>query len=156
MRGDRLARQWRILQLLSGHHEGLAVTDIADELGTNIRAIYRDLEVLQKAGFPLYTHREGRHSRWRLMDGCEVPQELPITRPELEAMVTARQVLRLLRMNRHKSSIESLLAKLEAIQPDTIRRELDRYRKRLSPSNLKHRMKEAVRPGSKRGDRDDV
>ena len=144
MRGDRLARQWKILKLLSVLHEGLGVVAIAKELGAPVRSVYRDLEVLQKAGFPLYTIREGRHSRWRLLDGCQGPRALPVTLAELEALAAAREVLRLARMNRNKAAVESLLGKLAAACPPAVRRALDLYRERMSAARLKARMKEAV------------
>lgn len=152
MRGDRLARQWKILHLLSGLREGMGVVAIAKEFGTPVRSVYRDLEVLQKAGFPLYTIREGRHARWRLMEGYQGPRSLPVTLAELEALAAAREVLRLARMNRNKAAVESLLEKLEAACSPSARCELERRRRRLSPARLKARMKEAVgAAGSKKG-----
>jgi predicted DNA-binding transcriptional regulator YafY len=46
----------------------MAAAELATELGWSIRNIYRDLEVLQQVGFPLFSEREGRNSRWVFMD----------------------------------------------------------------------------------------
>ena len=51
MRGDQLVRQWRLVRLLFAHQGGATVEDMARVLSTRKRSIYRDLEVLRKAGF---------------------------------------------------------------------------------------------------------
>ena len=53
MRGDQLARQWRIIRAIEASPKGLTVTEIAQREETGIRTIYRDLGALQAAGFPL-------------------------------------------------------------------------------------------------------
>ncbi len=56
MRGDQLARPWRIIRAIEGSPNGLAVTEIAQREETGIRTIYRDLEALQAADFPQPCH----------------------------------------------------------------------------------------------------
>ena len=51
-KGDQLARQWRLLHLLD-RPAGVAVETAAQELACSIRTIWRDLNVLQDAGFPI-------------------------------------------------------------------------------------------------------
>ena len=61
-RGDQLGRQWKIIQTLISSRKGKSATELAEELECNPRRIYRDLEALQVAGFPIYTDRmEGRN-----------------------------------------------------------------------------------------------
>ena len=50
-RGNQLARQWQLLQLID-HPARLAVDDAARKLDCTVRTIWRDLDVLQKADFP--------------------------------------------------------------------------------------------------------
>jgi len=47
MRGDQLARQWRIIRAIEASPNGLTVAEIAQREETGIRTIYRDLEALQ-------------------------------------------------------------------------------------------------------------
>jgi len=47
MRGDQLARQWRVIRAIEASPNGLTVAEIARREGTGIRTIYRDLEALQ-------------------------------------------------------------------------------------------------------------
>ena len=55
-RGNQLTRQWQLLQLLD-RPAGVAVDDAARDLGCTVRTIWRDLRVLQDAGFPIYDER---------------------------------------------------------------------------------------------------
>jgi hypothetical protein len=68
MRGDQLARQWRVIRAIEASPGGLTVAEIAKREETGIRTIYRDLESLQAAGFPLYTERVDRVNRWAFID----------------------------------------------------------------------------------------
>ena len=62
-RGDQLSRQWKIIQTLISSRIGRSAADLAVELDINPRTVYRDLEALQLAGFPIYNDKvEGRHS----------------------------------------------------------------------------------------------
>jgi predicted DNA-binding transcriptional regulator YafY len=63
MRGDQLARQWRIIRGIEASSSGLTVAEIAKREETGLRSIYRDLEALQSAGFPLYTERVDKANR---------------------------------------------------------------------------------------------
>ena len=55
-RGNQLTRQWQLLQLLD-RPAGVVVDDAAGELGCAVRTVWRDLQVLQAAGFPIYDER---------------------------------------------------------------------------------------------------
>ena len=68
MRGDHLSRQWRVIRAIEASPKGLTVAEIAKEEKTGIRTIYRDLEALQAAGFPLYTERIEKANRWAFID----------------------------------------------------------------------------------------
>ena len=63
-RGDQLARQWKIIQTLLSSRQGKSATELAEALGCHSRTIYRDLEALQVAGFPIYTDRVEGKSHW--------------------------------------------------------------------------------------------
>jgi len=68
MRGDQLARQWRIIRAIESSPTGLTVAEIAKREETGIRAIYRDPEALQVAGFPLYNEKVENANRWAFVD----------------------------------------------------------------------------------------
>jgi hypothetical protein len=88
-RGGQLARQWRLLQLLD-RPQGITVEDAAKALGCAARTIWRDLRVLEDAGFPIHDEpaADGRRGLWR------VPK-LPLkpTLSEVAALVMSRELL---------------------------------------------------------------
>ena len=58
-RGNQLSRQWRLLQLLDAP-AGVTVEDAARDLDCVVRTIWRDLRVLQDAGFPIYDEAQAK------------------------------------------------------------------------------------------------
>jgi len=60
MRGDQLARQWRVIRAIEASPGGLTVAEIANFPST--------LEALQAAGFPLYTEKVEKANRWAFVD----------------------------------------------------------------------------------------
>jgi predicted DNA-binding transcriptional regulator YafY len=93
-RGDQLTRQWRLLQMIDRPH-GVTVDDAAHELSCTVRTIWRDLDVLQQAGFPLYTERaaDGNRGVWRVTDEFKRALPLKLTLGELVALLMSRELL---------------------------------------------------------------
>ena len=83
MRGDQLARQWRIIRAIAASPNGLTVTEIAQREEPGIPMIYRELEALQAAGFPLYSERGNRSNHWAFIDTFKFKTPPPFTLPEL-------------------------------------------------------------------------
>ena len=94
-RGDQLARQWRIIQLLISYRMGKSAADLAKELEYGVRTIYRDLEALQVAGFPLYSEKVGGKSLWSVLDNVKHQIPVPFTLPELMALYFSRDMLKI-------------------------------------------------------------
>src|SRR5690606_15517843 len=91
-RGDSFARQHDLMRMLSAQPM-LRVAEAAAELGTTTRTVYRDLAVLQRAGFPLYQDRSGRKAIWRVHEGYRHPLRVSLGWSELFALsVGARLV----------------------------------------------------------------
>ena len=68
MRGDQLAWQCQVARTTEASLNGLTVAEIAKPEETGIPTSYRDLKTLQAAGFPLYTEKVERASRWAFID----------------------------------------------------------------------------------------
>ena len=80
MRGDQLTRQWRILRQIEVSKNGQTAAEIADQCGVSLRTVYRDLDDLQYAGFPLYAEKGDLHGqRWKLMDTYKLKIPEPFT-----------------------------------------------------------------------------
>jgi predicted DNA-binding transcriptional regulator YafY len=132
MRGTQLARQWKILRILESRKRGLTVADLSSKLDVPSRTVYRDLEAVQEAGFPLYTEREGRSSFWRLVDGFKSSLPLPFTITELMALHMSRDILRVFDGTVFQESIESLFDKVKTSLPAETIRYLERISQRVS------------------------
>src|SRR5690606_5456119 len=62
-RNDQISRIYKILQILEDSSRGYSVDQLSEKLdsyGVQVskRTVYRDLELLQKAGFPLSVNQE--------------------------------------------------------------------------------------------------
>jgi len=93
-RGDQLSRQWRLIQLID-RPQGMTVDDAARDLAVTIRTVWRDLDVLQKAGFPLYTERaaDGNRGIWHVTEEFKRALPLKLTLGELAALLMSRDLL---------------------------------------------------------------
>ena len=78
------------------HPAGIAVDDAARKLGCTVRTIWRDLDVLQKAGFPLYDDKgaDGRRSLWKLEEQFTLGLPVKLSLAETAALVMSRDLLR--------------------------------------------------------------
>jgi len=122
MRGSQLARQWKILRLLESRRRGRTVAEISAELDVPIRTVYRDLEAIQEAGFPLYTERINRLSHWKLLEGFKANFPFPLTPTELMSLHMSRDILRVFDGTAFHESIESLFNKVKtSLPPEMIR-----------------------------------
>ena len=116
-RGDQLARQWKIIQSLISSRLGKSVSDLAEDLECHTRTVYRDLEALQAAGFPVYTNIVGGKSIWSLLDGAKHSIPIPFNLPELMALYFSRGMMGVLMDTVLYDSLESLFDKIKIILP---------------------------------------
>jgi predicted DNA-binding transcriptional regulator YafY len=116
-RGDQLARQWKIIETLLASNSGKSAAQLADELDCNARTVYRDLEALQAAGFPLYTDRVDGKNLWSLLDTLKHHIPIPFTLTELLAIYFSRDMLKFLQNTVFHESLESLFEKIKTTIP---------------------------------------
>jgi predicted DNA-binding transcriptional regulator YafY len=121
-RGDQLARQWKIFQILTNSRCGKSVADLAEEFNCHQRTVYRDLDALQVAGFPIYTEFENGRNLWQLMDSARKPMPVPFSLPELMALYFGSNVLRALKGTVFYDALESVLNKIKSsIPPESLK-----------------------------------
>jgi predicted DNA-binding transcriptional regulator YafY len=103
--------------LLEARPDGLEPEEAADQLGAQRRTVYRDLRVLEDAGVPLTSARDGRRARWRIMPGYRHRLQLSLTWSELVALMAARQALAGLAGTMLHDGAASALEKIRATLP---------------------------------------
>ena len=130
-RGDQLARQWRIFHTLISSKYGKSVSDLAGNLECHPRTVYRDLDALQAAGFPLYNERVNGTSRWAVLDSAKQQVPIPFDLSELMALYFGRDALNVLKDTMFHDSLESLFQKIKTTLPPASKKYLDRIEKSL-------------------------
>lgn len=121
MRGIQLSRQWRIIRLIESRPQGITAAEISAEMQVPTRTVYRDLDAIHDAGFPVYQERSGKQSYWRLLDGFTKRFQLPITATELMSLHMSRDLLQVFEGTIFQESMESLFAKVKAsLPPETL------------------------------------
>ena len=116
-RGDQLGRQWKIIQTLISSRMGKSAADLAQDLECHPRTVYRDLEALQVAGFPIYTERVEGKNLWSLLDTVKHQIPIPFSLPELMALYFSSDMMKVFRGTVFYDSLESLFQKVKTTLP---------------------------------------
>jgi predicted DNA-binding transcriptional regulator YafY len=125
-RGDQLARQWKIIQALIASRRGKSVPELAEMVECHTRTVYRDLEALQAAGFPVTTERDGHRMVWSLLAGSQRTLPIPLSLPELLALYFGRRMAGALKGTVFHDALESLFEKIKALLPAEMVQQLER------------------------------
>jgi predicted DNA-binding transcriptional regulator YafY len=110
-------RAIKLLSLIERNASGLRVADMAEQLGANVRAVYRDLQVLEDLRVPLYTDRNGRESFWKIDPDYRNRLSVPFSLSELLSLYLAQDSIRPLDGTVLYNSLQSLFEKVWAILP---------------------------------------
>lgn len=113
MRGDQLARQWQLIQRLAKSRAGVALDDLADDLEVVKRTVYRDLDALMLAGFPVVSEKRDGRVYYRFLESFRLG-DVPFTPDEVLALAFGEDLLRVLEGTVFHDSIRSALAKIRA------------------------------------------
>jgi predicted DNA-binding transcriptional regulator YafY len=116
-RGDQLSRQWRIIQTLISARQGKSASELAGTLECHSRTIYRDLEALQAAGFPLYNQKRDNKTLWSILETGSQQMPIPLNLTELMALYFSRNMLNVLKGSAIHDSLTSLFEKVKATLP---------------------------------------
>ena len=116
-RGDQLSRQWKIIQALTSARQGKSAAQLAGELDCHSRTVYRDLEALQAAGFPLLTEKKDGRTRWLILESNRHQPPIPLSLTELMALHFSRHLFKSLEGTYLYDSLVSLFDKVRATLP---------------------------------------
>ena len=125
MRGDQLARQWQLIQRLARSRAGVGLDQLADELGCVRRTVYRDLDALMYAGFPVTSEKRDGRVHYRFVESFDLG-DVPFTSDEMLALAFGADLLRPLEGTVFHDSIASALAKIRASLGEELVGYLDR------------------------------
>ena len=113
MRGDQLSRQWQLIQRLAKSRYGISLDVLAEELSCVRRTVYRDLDALMLAGFPVVSEKREGRVYYRFLDSFQLG-DVPFTSDEILALAFSEDLLRTLEGTVFHDSIGSALAKIRA------------------------------------------
>jgi predicted DNA-binding transcriptional regulator YafY len=113
VRGGQLSRQWQLIQRLAKSRSGVALNDLADELGCVRRTVYRDLDALMFAGFPVVSEKRDGRVYYRFLDTFRL-SDVPFSTDEILALAFSEDLLRTLEGTVFHDSIQSALQKIRA------------------------------------------
>lgn len=130
-RDDQLVRQWKLLHILAARGRR-TVEELMQEVHCSRRTVWRDLAVLQAAGFPLTTEQDGHESRYRLIDGPWGTPPFPFTLTELMSLHIGRHLLVPLRGTPVGEAIHTALDKVAATLGPAAKAFLERLDRSLS------------------------
>lgn len=130
-RGDQLSRQWKLLHILASRG-GRTIPELIRAAGCSRRTVWRDLQILQAVGFPITNERDGRESRYRLMEGARGLPPIPFTLTELMSLHLGRHLLVPLRGTPVGDQIHTALEKIAATLVPSAKAFLERLNQELS------------------------
>ncbi len=113
MRGDQLARQWQLIQHLGRSRAGVGLDELARELDCVRRTVYRDLDALMYAGFPVVSEKRDGHVFYRFLDSFRLG-DVPFTADEILALAFGEDLLRSLEGTVFHDSIRSAMGKIRS------------------------------------------
>ena len=116
-RDKPVLRAIKLLTLIERNANGLRVTDMAEQLGTNARAVYRDLQVLESLPVQLYTDKLGKESYWKIDPDYRNKLSIPFSLSELLSLYLAQDAIRSLDGTVFHDSLQSLFEKVWAVLP---------------------------------------
>jgi predicted DNA-binding transcriptional regulator YafY len=126
----RTERLFALAEHLRGRRTGITAQELADRFQVTLRTMYRDLDSLRAADFPLHADR-GRGGGFALDRAYSLPP-VNFTAREAALLVTAGRLLIELRLLPFVDTLELALDKVRAALPTASQRELEALRRSLT------------------------
>ena len=101
------------MQRLARSRSGTGLDELAEELGCVRRTVYRDLDALMYAGFPVTSEKRDGKVYYRFLDSFQIGH-VPFTPDELLALAFSEDLLKTLEGTVFHDSIQAALAKIRA------------------------------------------
>jgi len=105
------------MQTLISSKLGRSASDLARDPDCHPRTVYRDLEAIHLAGFPIYTERVEGKDIWSLLETVKHHIPIPFSITQLMALHFSSGMLKVFEGTVFHDSLESLFAKVKATLP---------------------------------------
>lgn len=102
-----------MIQRLARSRYGVALDELASDLEVHRRTVYRDLDALMYAGFPVTSEKRDRRVFYRLYETFEL-SDAPFSADEVMALVFAEDLLGILEGTVFHDSIRSAMSKVRS------------------------------------------
>jgi predicted DNA-binding transcriptional regulator YafY len=117
-RGDTASRIIRVIYLLEKNPAGFTLAQLHSQLvqdgyECSRRTVYRDLEVIESAYFPIVNEDEGERKVWKLQGIAKLTDKIQFSYHELMALFLAKESLNTLRGSALFENINSFINRLE-------------------------------------------
>jgi len=115
-RGRQLLRVLKLIKLFEHSRYGMTVNELCREMSVTRRTLYRDLEMVEEAGYRFVKEGGGGgfSKKWRFPPGMRKAPDKPYTESELLSLYFCMNLLQPFRGTPLRDGLESLLAKIEA------------------------------------------
>jgi predicted DNA-binding transcriptional regulator YafY len=136
-RGDQLSRTLVILNKLYTSRQGVTINQLAEDFGTSVKTIRRDLHFIENAYFPVIENKcEDGKKRFKLMQGFMEEFDVPFAPAELMSLYFFKDFLMPLEGTGFEKPFRHLINKIENGIPEQAKAFCDRleqsFRTRVS------------------------
>jgi len=130
---SQAARLHDLIRILEMRY-GATVVELVEECQVTRRTIYRDLQALMDAGYPLVSERQADgHVAYRFVTGFSKIPPLTLSLDELMTLYLCRGQLEFLRGTPFSEDLEAIFARLRSILPPRSIAHLERIAEAFSP-----------------------
>ena len=113
---SQAARVQGILRTLGSRH-GITIGELAEEFGVTKRTLYRDLKVLEEAGYPLISEVVEGSTYWKFEPSFKGAQPITFALNELMALYSSRKFFTSPGGSPFRPGLESAFKKIESALP---------------------------------------
>jgi predicted DNA-binding transcriptional regulator YafY len=126
VRNSELVRQWEILRAIDATPTGMSLRKLAAKQRVHQRTIRRDIEALERAGFPLYVDRENGTALYKFNTRpFRRLEKAGLGLSEMCALYMSRSMLEALATPPLRDDLARAMAKIESTLPEGVRRFLE-------------------------------
>jgi predicted DNA-binding transcriptional regulator YafY len=131
MREDKYARHWHTLAFVLDNARGKLIDEIQRELKeiempVTARTVRRDLQMLQAAGFPVYSEKTARGTVWKVSENFRNIPSIPFSPLEALALLVAKNAFSARGETFFCNLLQGILEKLGRRRPAEFQEHLDR------------------------------